>query len=317
MRTAVREPQLAEQLVEVPTILSYSSLQRTVEQNVDIPVPHRGERIAGLRGFLPRQRSTALQASQERTSERIVEQNVAFPIGGGLQDFLPGQTSSASSSSPAGVHGSADGPGEGVFRTFPHIKKKRDVGLALGVGTAPRVEPIHTCCSCGHLGRWRRGLDPHRLRAWALLEEVAVRPRSVAAAVGTALIATWWLRGCWCGSLLVAERQERSWLVRSSPGLPSYTVAWSSRWCRLCTGAACQSWRLLEEFPVLRCCLVAVFALGNLDISTLPSYLSVLDLVYGCCLWNTAYWIFRDACATWFDSGYMFWIHVLRGPWKN
>ena len=31
MRTAVRVPQLAEQLVEVPTIISYSSLQRTVE----------------------------------------------------------------------------------------------------------------------------------------------------------------------------------------------------------------------------------------------------------------------------------------------
>ena len=32
-------PQMAEQLVEVPTIISYSSLLRTVEQHVDIPVP--------------------------------------------------------------------------------------------------------------------------------------------------------------------------------------------------------------------------------------------------------------------------------------
>ena len=31
MRTVVRVPQLAEQLVEVPTIVSYSSLQWTVE----------------------------------------------------------------------------------------------------------------------------------------------------------------------------------------------------------------------------------------------------------------------------------------------
>ena len=38
MRTLVREPQLAEQLVEVPTIVSWSLLQRTVEQNVDTPV---------------------------------------------------------------------------------------------------------------------------------------------------------------------------------------------------------------------------------------------------------------------------------------
>ena len=57
--------------------------------------------------------------SLERISERIVEQNVGFPVGGGVQDFLPGQSSSASFSSPAGVLGSANGPGEGVFRTFP------------------------------------------------------------------------------------------------------------------------------------------------------------------------------------------------------
>ena len=44
MRTVLRAPQLEDQLVEVPTIISYSSLlllqvlQRTVEQNVGIPV---------------------------------------------------------------------------------------------------------------------------------------------------------------------------------------------------------------------------------------------------------------------------------------
>ena len=62
--------------------------------------------------------SSALQGPLERISERIVEQNVVFHVGGGLQDFLPGQSSSASSSSPAGVHGSADGPGKGFFRAF-------------------------------------------------------------------------------------------------------------------------------------------------------------------------------------------------------
>ena len=35
----------------------------------------------------------------------------------------------------------------------------------------------------------------------------------------------------------------------------------------VCQGAACQLWRLLEEFPVLRGCLVALFALRNLDIA--------------------------------------------------
>ena len=42
MRAAVRVPKLAEQLVEVPTIISFSSLQRTVEQHVDTPVPGGG-----------------------------------------------------------------------------------------------------------------------------------------------------------------------------------------------------------------------------------------------------------------------------------
>ena len=58
LRTAVREPQLAEQLVEVPTIVSFSWLQLGMEQNVDIPVPGRGGRLAGLQGSLPGQSST-------------------------------------------------------------------------------------------------------------------------------------------------------------------------------------------------------------------------------------------------------------------
>ena len=59
VRTSVRDTQLAEQLVEVPTIISYSSLlQRTMEQHVDIPVPRRGGRNAGLQGSLPEQSST-------------------------------------------------------------------------------------------------------------------------------------------------------------------------------------------------------------------------------------------------------------------
>ena len=60
MRAALRVTQLVEQLVEVPTIVSYSSLQRTMEQHVDIPVPPgRGGRNAGLQGSLPGQSATA------------------------------------------------------------------------------------------------------------------------------------------------------------------------------------------------------------------------------------------------------------------
>ena len=123
-RTVLRAPQTAEQLVEVPTPVSYSSLlQRTVEQHVDIPVPlGRGGRNAHLQGFLPGQVSTALQ---ERLSEQIAEQIVDIP-GGSLQDFRPGQSSSSSSHFPAGILEDADELGEGVFRTFPQNKKVRN-----------------------------------------------------------------------------------------------------------------------------------------------------------------------------------------------
>ena len=74
VRTPVREPQLSEQLVEVPTILSFSLLQRIVEQNVDFPVPCGG--VRGLQGFPPGQDSTSSPLSLERISERNVEQIV-------------------------------------------------------------------------------------------------------------------------------------------------------------------------------------------------------------------------------------------------
>ena len=65
LRTAVREPQLAEQLMEVPTIVSYSRRRTSTFQG-------RGGRKAGLRGFPPEQGSTAPHFSEERISERIV-----------------------------------------------------------------------------------------------------------------------------------------------------------------------------------------------------------------------------------------------------
>ena len=110
--------QTAEQLVEVPTIMSYSFLQRTVEQNVNIPVPGSGGQQVGLHGFLPRQRSTAVHASLERSSERIVEQIVDSRV-------LGGRFSASSSSS-------REHAGEGVFRTFPRIKKSPKLGSHSG-----------------------------------------------------------------------------------------------------------------------------------------------------------------------------------------
>ena len=110
--------------MEVPTIISFSSLQRIEEQNVDIPVPY-GD-VRGLQGFPPGQDSTSSPLSLERISERNVEQIVdSRGFGGGLQDFLPGHSSSSSSHDPARVHEALDGPGAGVFALFPKLKKVR------------------------------------------------------------------------------------------------------------------------------------------------------------------------------------------------
>ena len=67
-------PQSAEQLVEVPTVLSPTRIALQIaEQIVDTPVP-RGRGEGRVQGFLPRQSSTATPSAEERISERIVEQ---------------------------------------------------------------------------------------------------------------------------------------------------------------------------------------------------------------------------------------------------
>ena len=77
-RTSVPETQMVEQLVDVPTVVSSSSLQQqTVEQLVDVAVP-RGRGEGRVQGPLPRQSSTATPSAEERVSERIVEQFFPF-----------------------------------------------------------------------------------------------------------------------------------------------------------------------------------------------------------------------------------------------
>ena len=61
-------------------------------------------------------------------------------------------------------------------------------------------------------------------------------------------------------------------------------------------------------------CFAALFALGKLDTSTLPSYFPAY-LAFGCCLWSTAYWIFREILRA--PHLVRQWILVLRGLWKN
>ena len=145
MRAALRVTQLVEQLVEVPTTVSYSSLLRTVEQLVDIPVPGGGGSVSSLHGFLPGHRSTS-SPSRKRISERIVEQ-IVDPVSRGS---LPG---SSSSHSPAGNEERADEPGKGVFRTFPQIKKKCEGHFAPGVGTASAPQLMDGSGSAGGLRR--------------------------------------------------------------------------------------------------------------------------------------------------------------------
>ena len=118
-RSAVRRPQKAEQLVEVPTEPGYSltviavqALGRRAavalaEQIVDIPVPQVRRGGGGLQGSRAGQGSTAVD----------VEQIVEIPARNrGLQGFRPG-------------HGSTVSPKEiqWVFRTSPRSKKSAEV----------------------------------------------------------------------------------------------------------------------------------------------------------------------------------------------
>ena len=124
--------QTAEQLVELPTIISYSSLRGIVEQNVDIPVPHgRGGRVGvrSLQGF-PGQSSAFGEARYfpAATAEQIVDTLVR----GGDRTLHP---ASSSSSLPVTAN-------QGVFRTFPRVKKSPKLGSHSGRNCSPsRAHP--------------------------------------------------------------------------------------------------------------------------------------------------------------------------------
>ena len=115
--------QTAEQLVEVPTIISYSSLREIMEQNVDIPVPHgRGGRVGvrSLQGF-PGQSSTAFGEARyfpAATAEQIVDTLVPC----GDRTLHP-----ASSSSVLPVTAN-----QGVFSTFPRGEESTQSGSHSG-----------------------------------------------------------------------------------------------------------------------------------------------------------------------------------------
>ena len=143
-RAVLSEPQMAEQLVEVPTVVSPSFLSQS--RTADIPVP--GARgvpgYGGLQGFLPEQSSFpsveqitdipvpgrgvsgngVLQGfhSGQGPLQRTVEQIVDIPVlGGGPQDFLPDPGSVA----PSAV--SREELFQVFFRTFPRGEKRAKV----------------------------------------------------------------------------------------------------------------------------------------------------------------------------------------------
>ena len=108
-RTVLCTPQTAEQLVEVPTILTPSFLRML--QNVDTPVPGRGVQ-RGLQGFSQQRSSTAFGGPEFRFPAATAEQNVDIPVPGGS---LHGLSISGSSSSSAV---SRDVRGDCVFSHF-------------------------------------------------------------------------------------------------------------------------------------------------------------------------------------------------------
>ena len=87
--------QTAEQLVEVPAIVSYSSLHGLVEQNVDIPVPHGSGR---------RRRFSRFYAQGQKSTACLGADHVDIPDPReGLQGSRHGQGSTASSSHAPGL----------------------------------------------------------------------------------------------------------------------------------------------------------------------------------------------------------------------
>ena len=91
-RAALSEPQLVEQLVDVPTVLSFSMLQQRIpEQIVDTPVPHGrgGGARGGLQGLSQGQGSSAVSGA------------------GNVDSLVPGRGGGAR----GGLHGLSHGQG--------------------------------------------------------------------------------------------------------------------------------------------------------------------------------------------------------------
>ena len=124
--------------MEVPTIVSFSSLHGLVEQNVHIPVPHGRGGGEGLQGFRPELNSTAFSGAEHV--------DIPVPRRGGLQGLGPGQVSAASSSHSIGDENEAFTVGFSHF--FPKSKKCEDLPHP-GVRTGCGLYSMDAGSSCG------------------------------------------------------------------------------------------------------------------------------------------------------------------------
>ena len=119
MGDRLRQPQMAEQLVDVPIVVSYSSLQQHIaEQIVDIPVPGRaggGER-GGLQGFSG-QDSTAFLGAE----------HVDIPVPAlGVADEAGKGVFAKKKSAGLGPHSGSELGADGLCRV--HGNRRRRVG---------------------------------------------------------------------------------------------------------------------------------------------------------------------------------------------
>ena len=151
LRTLVPEPQLAEQLVEVPTIVSFSSLQRTIEQTVDIPVPQGGGGRVGVRSLqgFPGQSSTAYFGADFPAA--TAEQNVDIPVPRGDRTLHPASTSSVLPVTAS----------QGVFRTFPQNKKSAKVTSHSGSELPPHPSSSTAAAQLEDSVEWVRLREKH------------------------------------------------------------------------------------------------------------------------------------------------------------
>ena len=168
-RRVLRLPQTAEQLVEVPTIVSVSSLRALVEQNVDIPVPRGRGGLVGrrdLQGFSKGHCSAAFLGAEHV--------DIPVPRHGGLQGSRHGQGSAASSFHSRDA---ADEAFTGFFFFFALFPKEKSVRLGPHLGSelgadissstpAAQLEAFFTDAAGGVWmqfpdGRWKLlGSDP-------------------------------------------------------------------------------------------------------------------------------------------------------------